>query len=667
MGHFLAILTMQKSKLFWTLGIAATLVAVCVIYGLGLHNGLVFDDNRFSDGTIFGNYGSLDGPKVRMLSYGSFVWVQSLFGDNFVVQRCVNIALHLATCYAIWLLVTALFKHVTFSEESRADPAFEGNLRIAIFAAVALFAVHPMAVYAVAYLIQRSMVMMTLFTALACWAYIKALSGQGIKWAVFALGFAVLALLSKEHAVVLPALALPLYIFVKRPHWKTVIAICVGIALVMGAFTAILWQQLGSFVGAVATDDTSWAYVHQLEKLYPGITQSIYPLSLLNQAKLFFHYGLLWVLPNVQWMSIDLRPEFPLSFTGLPHLLGGLGFLVLAIASLTLLLRKRNAWGLVGLVLLCTAILFSTEFVTAWLQDPYVLYRSYIWAMMLPALIALALLQFPRKAMVAITCIAGLMLTTLAVERNLSFKNAYTAWTDAAQKVDVKAPFNAFGRWRPYNNRGAYLLENLSYEQALQDFEKAVSLQEPLGSAQFNRGMSLEMLKRYPEAIPAFEGAEKLGFKNAALYYHQAVSYKAVQQWEAAFQSYGKALALQPEDPLSAKMLLEQAEVAIPSGHYEAAIHNYQALLRQSPNNPRFEVGLGIALIGKKDFTQAQQIFDASLARQPNPPAFYGKALAYREQGDLTRAIANMGKASEMDPANPVYRNLLAQLKGAAQ
>ena len=92
-----------------------------------------------------------------------------------------------------------------------------------------------------------------------------------------------------------------------------------------------------------------------------------------------------------------------------------------------------------------------------------------------------------------------------------------------------------------------------------------------------------------------------------------------------------------------------------------------QALLRQSPNNPRFEVGLGSALIGKKDFTQAQQIFDASLARQPNPPAFYGKALAYREQGDLTRAIANMGKASEMDPANPVYRNLLAQLKGAAQ
>lgn len=655
---------MQKSKLFWTLGIAATFIAVCVIYGLGLHNGLVFDDNRFSDGTIFGRYGSFDGPKVRMLSYGSFVWVQSLFGDSFVVQRCVNIALHLATCYAIWLLVSELFKHVEFPDDARADAAFAGNVRIAIFAAVALFAVHPMGVYAVGYLIQRSMVMMTLFTALACWAYVKALSGEGIKWAAFALAFSILALLSKEHAVVLPALALPLYIFVKRPHWKTVAAICVGIAAVMGIFTAVLWQQLGAFVGAVATDDTSWAYVHQLEKLYPGITQSIYPLSLLNQAKLFFHYGLLWLLPNVQWMAIDLRPEFPLSFTSLPHLLGGLGFVAVVIASLVLLLRKRNAWGLLGLVLLCSTILFSTEFVTAWLQDPYVLYRSYVWAMMLPALVALVLLQFPRKAMVAVACIAGLVLSALAVERNLSFKNAYTAWSDAAQKVDTQAPFNAYGRWRPFNNRGAYLLENLNYEQALQDFEKAVALQEPLGSAQFNRGMALEMLKRYPEALTAFDGAEKLGFNNAALAYHQATAYKMTRQLEPAYQSYAKAMALKPDEALVPKILLEQAEVAIPSGHYDTAIGNYKRLLQSSPGNPRLEVGLGIALIGKKDFAQALQIFDASLARQPNPPAFYGKALVYREQGDKARAIENMQKASEMDPANPVYKNLLGQLKG---
>ena len=53
---------MQKSKIFWSLGVLALLAAVLTIYGLGLHNGLVFDDGRLSDGTIFGRYGSLIEP-----------------------------------------------------------------------------------------------------------------------------------------------------------------------------------------------------------------------------------------------------------------------------------------------------------------------------------------------------------------------------------------------------------------------------------------------------------------------------------------------------------------------------------------------------------------------------------------------------------------------------
>ncbi|QMV71931.1 tetratricopeptide repeat protein [Comamonas piscis] len=654
---------MHKSKIFWTLGLLAMLAAVCTIYGLGLHNSLVFDDGRLSDGTIFGRYGSLLEPKVRMLSYGSFVWIQSLAGDSIALQRAFNILLHIANCYAIWLLVTELFKHTEFSEEARAEPGFDTNIRISIFAAVSLFAVHPVGVYAVGYLVQRSMLMMTLFSALACWAYIRALSGAGLQWAALAVVFLLCALMSKEHAVVLPALALPLYVFVKRPTWKRLLTIAAAIVLLIGVFTALLWTQLGAFVGAVATDDTSWAYVRQLEQLHPGISSSIYPLSLLNQGKLFFEYGLLWFLPNVQWMALDLRPVFPLGFGSLPHLLGGLGYLALVIGSAVLLLRRRDAWGLVGLVLLCTALLFSTEFVTSWLQDPFVLYRSYIWAMLLPALLALVLLLFPRKLMVAIACAAGLVLTGLAAERSLSLKTPYTAWSDAAQKVDAQAPFNAFGRWRPFINRGAYLLENLSYEQALQDFETAIALQEPQGSAQFNRGMALELLKRYPEALAAFDSAQKQGFDNAALAYHQATAYKLMQQMEPAFQSYAKALKLQPEEALVSKILLEQAEVAIPAGHYDVAIANYQRLLKKAPDNTRLEVGLGIALIGKQDFAQALQIFDASLARRPNPPAYYGKALVYRAKGDRAQAIHNLQRASAMDPANPVYRQLLQQLQ----
>ena len=66
-------------KATYIFAIALTL-AVLGIYLPGLRNELLFDDLRLSDGTIFGEYGSLLQFKQRLLSYGSFVWLQSLFG-----------------------------------------------------------------------------------------------------------------------------------------------------------------------------------------------------------------------------------------------------------------------------------------------------------------------------------------------------------------------------------------------------------------------------------------------------------------------------------------------------------------------------------------------------------------------------------------------------------
>ena len=103
------------------------------------------------------------------------------------------------------------------------------------------------------------------------------------------------------------------------------------------------------------------------------------------------------------------------------------------------------------------------------------------------------------------------------------------------------------------------------------------------------------------------------------------------------------------------------------TGHYDAAIANYRQLLQDQPGNTRYVVGLGIAYIGKKDYAQAMRIFDDSLARQPNPPAYYGKALVYREQGNTAAAIDNMAKASAMDPANPLYQGMLQQLRGGGR
>ena len=84
---------------------AILLIGVLGIYLPGMNNGLVFDDLRLGDGTIFGEYGSLLQFKQRMQSYGSFVWVQEFLGDGWWKQRAVNLALHLGVVAALYALL----------------------------------------------------------------------------------------------------------------------------------------------------------------------------------------------------------------------------------------------------------------------------------------------------------------------------------------------------------------------------------------------------------------------------------------------------------------------------------------------------------------------------------------------------------------------------------
>jgi len=59
--------------LLFIFGLSALVVA---LYWTSLGNGLLFDDERLRDGTIFGLYGNPAEIRARLLSYGSFVSVQ---------------------------------------------------------------------------------------------------------------------------------------------------------------------------------------------------------------------------------------------------------------------------------------------------------------------------------------------------------------------------------------------------------------------------------------------------------------------------------------------------------------------------------------------------------------------------------------------------------------
>ena len=650
------------------------IAAILCVYIPGLNNQLIFDDLRLAEGDFFGAYGNLLQFKQRMLSYGSFVWIQNLFGEGWWKQHLFNILLHVLTVGALYALFKALLERTQFPHDIEQEEHFQASRMAALRVGLIVFALNPVAVYVVGYLIQRSILMATLFAVLACFAYVRGLSNGSIGWFVAAVISYIAAALSKEQAALTVAMAVPLYIYVRRPSWKKVLmvsgATAVVLVLAVGAVLSIYGNLIGNLI-----DNQSVAYVKQLEVISPGITSKVYGLSILNQAALFFVYGVLWVVPYVGAMSIDMRPAFPVSYGSALHLIGAVAFIALLAASIWAVLRKDGVLRFAALCLLFPMLWFFTEFAVVWVQDPLVLYRSYLWAVGIPGLVAIVLTGFKPRTIYIVGAFLALLFGGLAMERVMSMRDAETVWEDAASKVDLKAPANAVGRYRPYLNLGTERMERGRYAQAERDFMTADALNDLNGNARFSIGVSQLQQKKYPDAIRSFLAAEEKGYSGQTLWYQRAEAYAALGHPKEAFDAFSTALqAGGPDvnDSTGAKQLTEQthlrrAEMGMTIQKYDDAVKDYEAVLKTSPQSSRAAVGLAMALTGKGESAKAKEQMDALIAKSPSGPAFYARAMAQYGLKNIAEALKDLDQATQADPANAQrYAMAKAQISGAS-
>lgn len=627
------------------------------LHALGFGHALIFDDARLVDGSVFGRHGSLLTLQPRMLAYGSFVWIDALAPGAWAVQRAFNVALHLGVCASLHALFLALMP------EALRGPGEPGRVSgpLGLRLGIVLFALAPVSVYAVDYLIQRSVLMASLGVALAALAFVHGLqTGRRRAYVLAALAY-LAAVLSKEHAFVAILLVLPLAVLVRRPPAAQVLA-WAALALGAAAVGALVLARVYPHLPGRVFDETSTLLTAQLEALQPGVASRMLPLSLLNQAALFFVYGVLWFLPWVGAMAIDLRPAFPLSLLAMPQLLGALAYLGLLAGSAWLLLRRPGVPAYLGLALLMPGLLFTTEFATVWVQDPLVLYRSYLWALPIPALFGLILAGWPRKLAVPVAGLMALAFAALLVERLQSLKDPATAWADAAEKVDLQAPPQAVGRYRPFLNRGAAELERLNAERALADFRQARALGEPTGAAWFNQGVAEQVLKRHAEALQSLAAAEQMGFHDAALHYHRAESLLALGRLAEAEASFNRVLVGGATVVMAEQSLLRRAEIALRQGRHADAVRDFGQLVREHPQTPRHALGLGMALVAQRDGAAALPLFQAlggrALPVRDAALAHYGRALALALLQRPEEARDALAQARRLDPQNPSYLKL---------
>jgi tetratricopeptide (TPR) repeat protein len=631
------------------------------IYLPGLGNALLFDDAQLADGGLFKTYAALE-LRVRLLSYGSFVWLQALAGEGWWKQRIANLAIHAAVVVALWALYREILRHVVpppaEGGHAAGQPAAGYDQSPALWLAIGFFALNPVAVYAVAYLIQRSILLATFFVVLGLWLFVRGLARRQPAMLVLAVGSYALAVMSKEHAILAPLAAVPLYILVSRPSAKRLAVLALAVAAIVGAASYALLLRYGEIIGK-PFDEFSHVYLAQLARLDPDAVRNAWPLSILNQAWLFFEYGVRWVIPWTGWMSINMRPPFPVTWLTFPQALGIVGYAAVIAGGFFLVIRYRDWRALIGLSLLLPALLFATEFATVWVQDPFVLYRSYLWAIGIPG-IAFYFLHGPSpRALAAVGLALACLLGWQAVDRVISLSTPERAFSDAIAKLPDDP--RAVGRWFPYLNRGNAYFDNEQFALAERDFEASAALGDG-GMGAFNLG-ALRLQARKPrEAIAAFDEASRQGYNLFNLPFERGMALMALGNVAQAYEQFSAALNLNPTSPSREALQLQAGRAALQLGKRDEAIAHVEKALAADPRNKEARYVLSMALIAKGEHARAAAILDRLLAEGQSVSAFYARALANHGLGRKAQAQSDIDNAIRLAPRNPVFREWQAKI-----
>lgn len=510
------------------------LTAISALYGQFLWNPILFDDLPFFMVNDAGHQPVDDYRyslfELRSLPYATFAWGKAAFGLDMLHFRVENLLLHAAVAIVLYFFLMRLFDAVC---GTRADSLLSS--RALAFCAALLFALHPVAVYAAGYLVQRTILMATLFGLLAMLAYLHGSVRQKPLWLWASVPLYYLAVFSKEHAIMLPAVLLALTVLLHddwraklRQRWGVFVALAVIALFVIAAKRGVL----GSVYEINAPE------MLDAESLYP-LSVLNYPLSVLTQSWLYFKYAGLWLFPNTAWMSVDMREPFAQSLLS-PYLLAFVAFLAWGAGAVWLLMRRDRA-GLVGLAMLFPWLMFMTELSTVRIQESFVLYRSYLWAVGACCLLPVLLDKLDKKIASVIVTVVALAMFPISMERLSSFGHPLLLWDDAEKLVKDRPDLP--GAYRIYYNRGTELIKVDEYDLAIKDLTLAVTLHpgwpfsyNNLGSAYMKKGDWRAAANAFTQAIEIAE-RKKMGVSPKP-YYGRAMAYKAMGEIGKAREDY---------------------------------------------------------------------------------------------------------------------------------
>ena len=568
------------------LAAAALALMVGVSFVPAYQAGFVWDDSAFSEERVLREASGLKSvwfsPRdieqeghYWPVTYTTFWLEHKLWGSEPLGYHIVNVLLHAVNV----LLVCHLLRRFTVP---------------GAWVVAAVFAVHPLHVESVAWVIERKDVLSGLFYLTSFLTYVRFTERKKPARYLLALGLFAAGLLSKTVVVTLPA-ALLIW------HWWQRGRIA----------RADLLRTAPFFVVGLTIAAADTAFYRTREAL--ALDYSFVERILIAGRALWFYAG------KLAWPD-DLAVIYPLWDIRSGDAMGWL-YVAGAVAVPVVLWLGRDRWGRGPLA--CVAFYAAT---------------------LSPALglIDYGYMQF---ALVAdrFQYLAGIGLLTLVIAALVRAAGRLPTAGVTAGKILVAAVLALLGglTWRHAAN----------FQDDVALFGHIVSLNPEARDAHLNLSEALVEADRFEESLKASRTAVEQRPDSPGAHSNLGLALMALNRFEEAEAAFGRALETDPRDRNGRQNL---AELMKKQGRYDVAVEQYRLALDTDSDFALGWAGLADVHFLAGRYVEAAEAADRSLSIDPDSPNAASLHLllgrASRESGHLEAAERNLKRASELAP-----------------
>ena len=517
--------------------------------------------------------------------------------------------------------------------------------RVWALAAGALFAIHPVHTESVAWIAAVTDVELTVFALLTFYFYLRIdrsgeralTTGSAATMAAMVAAF-ILALLSKEQALMLPLLAMA-YEHLCRPAGRETPLrrrIANGLAcygpLWLVAAAYVLWRV--HFIGAFAP-------VHQMRAL-TGKQVALSALALIGQ-----YVGmLLWPARLCAFYVFHPSASF-----GDPRALAGAASLGAVILLVVVLTRRGGssrfaAFGIVWFLVTLAPVLNAHWMAANVFAERYLYLPSVGFCWVAGCGFSELWRRTKERAGLRRALVAGaLVLAVLAVQRIVTRNRE---WRDDI-RLYTRTLEQSPGAYPILNNLGTVNWQDGRVREAEAVWRRALAVAPQSAIVLNNLGLVASSGKDYPAAIDLFKRAIAAKPEYTDPYLNLGIAERALGRCASAETDIRHAIEL---SPLNGQAHLQLADLLREQGRLAEAAEEYGASLRALPAALAYD-GLGETEMSQGNRQAAERAFHAALALDPfDSRAHFDLGTLCMAQGRRREALAEYRAGLITDPHN---------------